>query len=134
MKWLQAGLIGAFALAGAGLAYWHAGPGQRADLPPVQVDVGDYAAFHDAGGSRVVLYTLASCPVCGVAKQTLDAYGVEYAERRLDDAPSLREDIRALGARSVPLMIAGRHKVEGFDRQAYREALEAESLVPADPR
>ena len=134
MKWVQAGSIGVFALAGVALAYWYAGPRERADLPPVQVEVGDYAAFHDPVGARVVLYTLASCPICGVAKETLDALGVEYVERSLDDTPSLREDVRALEARSVPLMIAGQHKVEGFDRQVFRDTLEAESLIPPDVR
>lgn len=134
MKWLRMGMVGLFALAGAGLAHWYSGPRERTALPPVQVQLGDYSAFHDPGGARVVLYTLASCPVCGVAKQALDAHGVAYAERRLDDAPSLRDDLRALGARSVPLMIVGRHKVEGFDREVFRETLEAESLLPSDRR
>ena len=52
----------------------------------------------------VVVYSKAHCPQCVIAKNKLDAVGIEYEEVRVDLDQSARSMIMGMGFRSVPVI------------------------------
>jgi glutaredoxin 3 len=65
----------------------------------------------------VIVWTNRGCGACVQAKRLLDRKGVTYTERRLkNDVAVQRAFARATGgARTVPQIIVGAHRVGGFD-------------------
>lgn len=54
----------------------------------------------------LVIYTLRECPTCAKAKADMDAEGVAYEERVIDDNPAYYEEAVDLGF-SVPILVRG---------------------------
>ncbi len=63
--------------------------------------------------ANLIIYTLRSCPTCAKAKEDLDADGVAYEEREIDDNPSYYEEAVELGF-SVPIIVRGAHVETGW--------------------
>lgn len=56
--------------------------------------------------SKVILYTLSTCPVCIKAKRVLGERGVAFEERVLDDRIDWQDDVyNATGQYTVPVQI-----------------------------
>ena len=56
--------------------------------------------------ANLVIYTLRECPTCAKAKADMDAEGVVYEERVIDDNPAYYEEAVDLGF-SVPILVRG---------------------------
>jgi glutaredoxin 3 len=64
----------------------------------------------------VRVYSTLFCPYCVMAKRLLDTKGVRYEEIRVDEDPTLREEMmRTSGRRTVPQIFVGDTHVGGFD-------------------
>lgn len=112
--------------AGAGLLY------QELRRPPpaaASVQTGNYSAYLPEGGRKVVFYSLSACEFCKLARGLLEKHSIAYELRELDASEAHREQARALGARSVPLLIIGDHKVEGWDEARIVAILEQERFL-----
>ena len=67
---------------------------------------------------RVILFTSGSCPWCSAAKNYLRQKGVRVREVRVDKDPGAAQDmVRMTGQKGVPVLLIGRAKVVGFDKQ-----------------
>jgi glutaredoxin len=53
----------------------------------------------------VVVYSKANCPQCVIAKNKLEAAGVEFTEVRIDLNPNVRDKLISEGHRSVPILM-----------------------------
>ena len=88
----------------------------------------------------VVVWTNRGCGACVQAKRLLDRKGVVYTERRLkNDVAVQRAFARATGgARTVPQIIVGDHRVGGFDDLVNLDILfnldPMESPKPQNPK
>lgn len=118
-------LVCLLAGAGAGLAYREL----RAPSSAASVQTGDYSAYLPAGGRTVVFYSLSECQFCDLTRTLLDEHAVGYDERELGSNAAFREQARALEARSVPLLLIGDHKVEGWDEAQILAILEQERFL-----
>lgn len=56
--------------------------------------------------AELIIYTLRECPTCAKAKADLDADGVAYEERQIDDNPAFYDEAVDLGF-SVPILVRG---------------------------
>ena len=65
----------------------------------------------------VVVWTNRGCGACVQAKRFLDRKGVVYTERRLKNDVAVQRAFARVtgGARTVPQIIVGDHRVGGFD-------------------
>ena len=56
-------------------------------------------------------------------KEFLSREGVSFTERNVEEDHDAYSELVALGFRTVPLTVIGRHFIKGFDEQALRDAL-----------
>ena len=65
--------------------------------------------------AKVEIYTTRYCPYCIAAKQLLDAKGVSYEEKRVDDDPDTRRWLSGVtGQKTVPQIFADGKPLGGF--------------------
>lgn len=72
---------------------------------------------------RITLYSIRQCPACRQARVYLTQRGLAFQE--LDVSTSLRAQkaLARLGTRSVPVILIGDARVEGFDRRRLESLL-----------
>lgn len=73
-------------------------------------------------GSRLVVYTSASCGVCRLAKRWMDEHAVTYEERHVDSDDAARRQLAGLGKGMVvpTFVVDGDQVLTGFDVQGVR--------------
>lgn len=66
--------------------------------------------------SQVIIYSADHCPYCQRAKQLLSQKGVSYEEIRVDNDPSLREEmVEKSGRMTVPQIFINGQPIGGYD-------------------
>ncbi|HHF99032.1 MAG TPA: NrdH-redoxin [Candidatus Aerophobetes bacterium] len=69
-------------------------------------------------GKKVVLFSTSSCPWCSRVKNYLRQNKVRVKEIRVDRDPEAAKDlVKMTGQMSVPVLLIGRAKVVGFDKE-----------------
>lgn len=68
---------------------------------------------------EVIFYSAVWCPYCKVAKSYLAARGIAYQEFDIDSKAGMASFANAGGGKSVPLILAGTQRVQGFSASAY---------------
>ena len=97
-----------------------------ADPPPAYaprlayVDHSARIADYDA---PIVLLSLSTCRACASTRERLQTLGVRFAERSLDSSEAARAEAKALGARTVPLVLSRSAQLEGYDEALLDELL-----------
>jgi glutaredoxin len=76
-----------------------------------------------SGGARVVLYSADWCGACRKAKRHLDARGVDYEERNVDEPRYAEELFRKTGERGIPVIEVDGRVLSGFSARAYDELI-----------
>ena len=74
----------------------------------------------------VVIFTAPGCTSCGRAKAFLEEHGVPFVERNLAVDSCAMEELRALGARRLPVVRVGGEMMSGFDPVALHALLQPE--------
>jgi glutaredoxin len=65
--------------------------------------------------TKLIMYSLATCPTCSRARKEMDDEGVEYEERLVDGNASYQQDVLRLTLqRTVPVFVKGSTVVVGF--------------------
>jgi glutaredoxin len=78
----------------------------------------------NAGAAKVVVYTTSWCPWCRKTIAWLDARGVDYENRDIEQREEWAAELREKsGAGSVPVVDVGGRLVRGFDQRALEELL-----------
>lgn len=62
----------------------------------------------------VVVYSKNQCVQCDMTKKVLDKRGVSYKVLNVDEQPSLREKVLAMGFRNMPVVAVGDKMWAGF--------------------
>lgn len=66
---------------------------------------------------KVILFSSSSCPWCSRAKNYLRQHGIRVKEIRVDKDPDAARDVvKMTGQMSVPVLLIGRAKIVGFDK------------------
>lgn len=79
--------------------------------------------------AQVLIYTTRACPHCGRAKAYLRDRHVHFRERSLEDSRSALAEFRHLGGRSVPVILIGHRRVDGFHPKRIDKALRHAGLT-----
>ena len=56
-------------------------------------------------------------------KEFLSREGVSFTDRNVEEEHEAYTELVALGFRTVPITVIGRHFIKGFDERALRDAL-----------
>lgn len=82
--------------------------------------------------ASVTIYSTPSCAFCRTEKQWLDAIGVNYIAKDIEEDPTAKEELlEKLGGQyqGVPTTDIAGEMIVGFDRPKLTAALQANGLV-----
>jgi glutaredoxin len=65
---------------------------------------------------RITLYGTRNCPNCRLARRYLQGLGLRFREFDVNRDRRAQKDLARLGTRSVPVILVGDRRVDGFDR------------------
>ena len=81
--------------------------------------------------SGVRLYTTSDCgPNCTEARQFLSSRGIPFQEISVVEPPQIEELKKVSGDTIVPVLLAGRFMVQGFDVPSFNRALDQAGVKP----
>ncbi|MEJ2528830.1 MAG: glutaredoxin domain-containing protein [Candidatus Thiodiazotropha sp.] len=79
--------------------------------------------------ARVVIYTTLRCPHCQHLKRWLKKNNVPFLDFNVAKPGKIQKNFFAIGGQTVPLVVIGDQKFEGFNPNQLKKALELEGLV-----
>ena len=85
-------------------------------------------ATPDGQSPLVQIYTTATCGYCKLLRKYLQARGITYADHDIERNRDAWQAFQAAGARGVPFVVIGAHRIEGFNPVAIERALAAAGL------
>jgi len=68
---------------------------------------------------RIIFYSSTNCPHCRRAKAFLYREGIAFREMDVGRSPRARKELERLGARSVPVLLIGDARLDGFDEKRF---------------
>lgn len=63
---------------------------------------------------RITIYTRNDCVQCHATKRAMESRGVEFEMVNVDHVPQAADELRAMGFRQLPVVVAGETKWSGF--------------------
>lgn len=108
----------------AGLAIGWGAPRLFERLKPAFSE-SDYSAFYAGTPGNIVVYGTATCPYCIKARAYLRDKRIPFADLDVAADPKGKSDFAKLGSRSVPVILVGRRRLDGFNPAAMEDALKA---------
>ena len=67
----------------------------------------------------MLVYTSRGCAHCARAKAFLKARGIAFSELDVGRSQKARKALERLGARGVPTILIGDHRLDGFSERAF---------------
>lgn len=105
-----------------GLAVGIGGQRAYAALKPNYTE-GDYQAYFHDSATKVVLYGTPTCPYCAKARAYLTEHHIAFADHDLKSDKKALQEFDQLQGKSVPLILIGNRRIEGFNQSAVEAAL-----------
>lgn len=78
---------------------------------------------------RITLYSSRNCPYCRQARQYLQNKGLRFQEFDVQQNVRAQRMLEKMGTRSVPVLMIGDTRVDGFDRQRLDRLLKQLCLL-----
>jgi glutaredoxin len=72
---------------------------------------------------RITLYSSRQCPACRQARDYLRQRGLDFQEFDIRSNLRAQKALARLGVRSVPVILVGDTRIDGFDRRKLQQAL-----------
>ncbi|MDO8137591.1 MAG: glutaredoxin family protein [Candidatus Brocadiales bacterium] len=73
--------------------------------------------------TELKVFTTTGCANCMQVKDYLKKAGIEFTECNIAESPEAAEELKRLGALSVPLIVCGDTIIHGFDRARLDELI-----------
>lgn len=112
------------AILAAGLAIGWGAPRAYERLKPAYSE-GDYSAYYAGTATNVAVYGTPTCPYCAKARAYLREHHIQFADFDVTTDDKAKRNFVLLGARTVPVILVGRRRIDGFNSPAIQDALEA---------
>lgn len=135
----------AFAVSAGGVYRWtdEQGKVHFGDAPPrdrsseeVQLrynEMGSVPVPEAATMQPVVVYSASWCGVCRRVKGFLQSKGVSYRDYDVETSRKGREDFRRMNGRSVPIILVGEQRMNGFNQGTLTAWLQDAGYLPKTP-
>ena len=65
---------------------------------------------------ETIVYSGDNCVFCGYMKSYLDSKGVNYTVKNVSQDADAKDELIALGHKSVPVLISGQLQIVGFNK------------------
>jgi glutaredoxin len=72
---------------------------------------------------RITLYSSRQCPACRQARDFLRQRGVDFQEFDVRSNLRAQKTLARWGTRSMPVILIGDMRIDGFDRRKLEQAL-----------
>jgi glutaredoxin len=86
---------------------------------------GDYSAYYAGTAVNVLVYGTATCPFCAKTRAYLRAHQIPFADLDVDKSEKGKKDFVALKSPTVPVILIGSRRINGYNESAIVAALEA---------
>lgn len=86
----------------------------------------------DTNDTTVTIYSTPSCAFCRTEKQWLDAMGVSYVSKDIEEDPAAKDELLAKlngNYQGVPTTDIAGEMIVGFDRPKLTAALQSKGLM-----
>jgi|GEM_PF-1578024 len=80
--------------------------------------------------TKVVIYTTLNCPHCQHAKKWLTQRRIPFLDFNVAKPGRIQRQFFQLGGHSVPLIMVGKRRLNGFNPHQLQEVLETAGLLP----
>ena len=77
----------------------------------------------------VIIYTTPQCGFCNLAKSFFSKHNIDYSEYDITSSQRGFQEYRELKGQGVPLIFVGDTRLDGYNEQFLRSALEKEGLL-----
>ena len=111
-------------IVGAGLGSGWAIPRVMHMLKPAYT-TGDYAAYYAGTRTDVIVYGTSTCPYCRKTREYLTAHHIAFTDVDVFGSAKGKHDFPELGGTSVPVVLIGQRRINGFNPDALQAALAA---------
>jgi glutaredoxin len=74
---------------------------------------------------KVIMYTSSHCPLCTQAREHMDSAGIHYEEYDIHKTPRGRRDYKKMKGRTVPILMVGEQRMNGFYTSKLNQMLAA---------
>ena len=74
---------------------------------------------------EVWIYTTPSCGYCRRAEEHMRRKGVSFTAKDITRNSAYKAEFRALGSRGVPVTLAGKQRINGYNKEAFESFLKA---------
>jgi mycoredoxin len=115
------------AILAAGLGVGRAAPIVIEYFKPAYA-TGDFQAYYAGTTSKVLLYGTKTCPYCAKTRAYFQEKGIAFADIDVNNDPKGKHDFGALGGATVPVILIGERRLDGFRPDVIDAALKAAHL------
>jgi len=78
--------------------------------------------------TQVILLSTTRCGYCKLAKNYLDKHSIDYLELDVEQSAEGRRLYNELKGRGVPIILIGDTRINGYDEEMLKQALQKENL------
>ena len=82
---------------------------------------GDYSVHVAQLPYKLTLYETTTCPHCAKARDYLEQAGIPFNDQIVDQSKAAAAAFKQLGEKYVPVLVAEKKMVVGFDKKAYAD-------------
>lgn len=112
------------AILAAGLAIGWGAPRAYQWLKPAYSE-GDYSAYYAGTATNIAVYGTPTCQYCAKTRAFLSKHHIQFADFDVTKDDKARRDYASLDSKTVPVILVGRRRINGFNEAALKDALEA---------
>jgi glutaredoxin len=86
---------------------------------------GDYSAYYVGRPTNVVLYGTPTCPYCAQSRAYFREHKIQFTDLDVTKDEKAKSEYARLGSRTVPVVLIGKRRIDGFNATALKDALQA---------
>ena len=85
---------------------------------------GDYSKYFGNTKTKIIFYGTSQCPYCAMTKSFFTERKIIFSDFDIEKSEKAKREFNQLGGTSVPLIIIGNRRIDGFNQPAIEAALE----------
>ncbi|WKE65144.1 glutaredoxin family protein [Gallaecimonas kandeliae] len=83
---------------------------------------GNFTALHSRFEEPVILFGTSWCPYCAKTRKLLQEHKIPFHEINVEGSDVERADYKKMNAQSIPVLVIGDRKIDGYRPEAILEA------------
>lgn len=91
---------------------------------------GDFSQILSLTDKPIAIFTTSTCPYCAMLREYLTENQLPVTEYVVDQNYQAAEIFSQLDAQSVPVLLVGDTRINGFDKQSIQQTLRAKNFLP----